>query len=544
MTRFICIAITSFILPVASCSYSGAAIPTIENVNRPNIAINDADDMGRGNVGENPLGTFLTKGNQYTLSLNSGDELHPANIHDVRVEPVPTVPQPASSDKPNIVLIMADDLGRECIGAYGSMDYKTPILDRMARDGIKFEHCYSQPLCTPSRVKIMTGRYAFRNYIRFGELDTHEITFGNVLRQAGYRTCMVGKWQLGGDYTTPNEFGFDEYCLQNAIVPAKKFDRSTRGNERYWGYPVIVANGNLYESIHRFGPDMISEYATNFIRQKKDRPFFLYYPMILPHAPFAPSPLSSDGDKSGGKVSEVKYFKDMVEYVDVLVGRVTQALEDTGQRENTIIIFTGDNGSTYPVQVTKAAPEGYPKVLGINGARHASQLPPGAKPTPRKGLWEGPLTRTDTGLVPGGKDLMSERGTHVPLIIDWPRNRSVYQSFGNACDDLVDFSDFFVTFADLAGADLPQDRTIDGISFAPRLEEGTPSPRDYTFCHYWGFGRKRKKRVSRSETADGSSIVTAVSSIFRPISKSVRRLNSSHPKRWRHEFACKPSSRK
>ena len=398
-----------------------------------------------------------------------------------------------SSERPNIVLIMADDLGYECIGANGCRAYKTPVLDRMASDGVRFDACHSQPLCTPSRVKIMTGRYAFRNYIGFGKFDTREITFGRMLRDAGYRTCMVGKWQLGGDHTTPTQLGFDEYCLQNAIAPAKPFDRSTRGHERYWGYPVLVANGELYESPHRFGPDMISQYAVDFIRQEKDRPFFLYYPMILPHSPFTPSPLSTDGDKSGAKICELKYFKDMVEYVDLLVGRVLVALDQTGQRQNTVVMFTGDNGTTYPVKVTAPAPDGYPKVVGIDSVRHESQLPPGVRPTPRAGLWEGPLTETDSGHVPGGKDLMSERGTHVPLIVDWPRYGAAYRKLGNSCDDLVDFSDFFATVADLAGAKVPEDRVIDGVSFAPRLKGEGPGSREFIFCHYWGFGRNKEE---------------------------------------------------
>src|SRR5690554_6870563 len=127
-----------------------------------------------------------------------------------------------TENKPNIVLIMADDMGYECLGVNGSTEYKTPNLDRLAREGIRFENCYSQPLCTPSRVKIMTGKYNFRNYEDFGYLNPKEKTFGNLFKEAGYATCIAGKWQLNGlnrdnpgnqDVTRPNHFGFDEYCL-------------------------------------------------------------------------------------------------------------------------------------------------------------------------------------------------------------------------------------------------------------------------------------------------------------------------------------------
>ena len=408
-----------------------------------------------------------------------------------------------ADNRPNIILIMTDDMGQECLSCYGCLDYKTPVLDGLAEKGIKFNHCYAQPLCTPSRVKIMTGRYNFRNYERFGLLPTTEITFGTQMQKAGYATCMTGKWQLGGDYSTPNEFGFDEYCLQNGIKPAEEFDRSTRGRERYWGYPVIVANGELYESEETFGPDMLNEYAVNFIKKEKDKPFFLYYPMLLTHSPFAPTPISKDGDKSGAKISEVKYFKDMVEYTDVLVGNIVKALEESGQRENTIIMFTGDNGTTYPEWVTNTN-EDMMRMVSIKGRMDKELRMPGEK-TPVVDLvkkWkEGPITRTDHGDIPGGKDMMTQTGTLVPLVIDWPKYAEAYKAFGNECNDLIDFSDFFATVIDLAGGELPADRTIDGQSFVKRLKAEGAHEREYIFCHYWWFGRK--KEGARDAIHDG-----------------------------------------
>ena len=125
-------------------------------------------------------------------------------------------------DKPNVILVMVDDMGYECLGAYGSLSYQTPNLDALASEGILFSRCISQPLCSPSRVKIITGLYNYRNYDYFGNLNTEEYTFGNRMRDAGYDTCISGKWQLNGiyhkdeipdwdDHTKPNRFGFDEY---------------------------------------------------------------------------------------------------------------------------------------------------------------------------------------------------------------------------------------------------------------------------------------------------------------------------------------------
>ena len=126
-----------------------------------------------------------------------------------------TVALPAAETprRPNLILIMADDLGYECIGANGGTSYKAPVLDQLAATGMRFEHCHVQPLCTPTRVQLMTGISNVRNYINFGHMDSKCVTFGNILKQAGYATCITGKWQLGQDLDLPKKFGFDEYCL-------------------------------------------------------------------------------------------------------------------------------------------------------------------------------------------------------------------------------------------------------------------------------------------------------------------------------------------
>ena len=152
--------------------------------------------------------------------------------------------------KPNIVLIMTDDVGWECFGSYGAEDYKTPNLDRLAKEGVQFNHCYSTPICTTSRVMIMTGKYNFRNYTHFGYLNPKEKTFGNMMQEAGYKTAIAGKWQLNGGYNTKdfpdhndstrvNKAGFDEYALWQLT---KKV-----AGERFWS-PGLEVNGKVLTS--------------------------------------------------------------------------------------------------------------------------------------------------------------------------------------------------------------------------------------------------------------------------------------------------------
>lgn len=394
-----------------------------------------------------------------------------------------------ADERPNIVLIMADDMGRETVGAHGGLDYSTPVLDKIGSEGLTFDHCYSLPICTPSRVKIMTGQYGFRNYRQFGLLPSSEVTFGNALQKAGYATCITGKWQLGGDHQQILNFGWDEYCLTNGVKPKNPQDKPLiQGRERYWQTANVIANGKYYKPrCHFYGPDMVNEYACDFIKRKKDKPFFLYYPMILPHSPWAPTPHSKDGDKSGAKVSEVRFFKDNIEYIDHLVGNVVKALEESGQRDNTLLIFTGDNGSGYPVPVTRSN-ENMKRIVSLKGWGDYDEIivEAGEKsPKSSKGIQEGPITRTSYGEIPGRKNLMLRDGTGVPCVMQWPKYSAQYNE--HKLDDLIDFSDFFATFAELAGVKGQFEN--DGISFASRLKGEGKNSREFVFCHYWKSGR-------------------------------------------------------
>ena len=359
-----------------------------------------------------------------------------------------------ASKKPNIVLIMADDLGYECLGCYGSQSYKTPVLDELAKGGMRFEYCYAQPLCTPSRVKIMTGQYNFRNYVNFGVLDPSQKTFGHLLQGCGYATCVVGKWQLYGSVnqsaevrrtgSLPTQAGFDEHCLWQIM------ERGSRYKD-----PLMIRNGKPVEDFRgKYGPDISCDYALDFIERHKSEPFFLYFPMALVHDPFVPTPDSADWSKKNHK-NNTKYFADMVAYMDKLVGRIVDKLSALGLRDNTLFIFTGDNGTHNSIK---------------------SKMP--------------------NGIIQGDKGNTTDAGTHVPLIASWP---GVIPA-GRVCGDLVDFSDFVPTFAEAAGTHIPSTMPIDGRSFLPQLRGERGNPREWIFCHYdprWG--RRPKRRFVRDK---------------------------------------------
>jgi arylsulfatase A len=357
-----------------------------------------------------------------------------------------------AAKRPNIVLIMADDMGYECVGANGSTFYKTPNIDRLAAGGMRFVHAYSQPLCTPSRVQIMTGRYNARNYVEFGHLHPGEVTFGNVMQSAGYVTGIAGKWQLKGGFDGPHKFGFDDYCLWQL----------TRRPCRYPN-PGLEINGRAVNfGDGEYGPDLVSDHLVNFIKNNKDKPFFAYYPMILPHWPFQPTPDSKDWDPNETKEWprsqwNRKHFRDMVAYADKMVGKIDKTLADLGIREQTLLIFTCDNG-TY---------------RGIT--------------SPFKG-----------GQVKGGKGTTPNAGTHVPFIASWPGTIKP----GQVCDDLIDFSDLLPTLAELGAARLPTDRVIDGRSFLPQLKGERGNPRDWVFCWYERNGKRdgNVKRYARNQS--------------------------------------------
>ncbi|WP_245576514.1 sulfatase-like hydrolase/transferase [Flexithrix dorotheae] len=357
---------------------------------------------------------------------------------------------------PNIILIMADDLGYECIGSYGSTSYHTPNIDKIASNGMRFENCHSQPICTPSRVQIMTGQYNVRNYTKFGELDRTQVSFGNLFKNTGYKTAIAGKWQLGKGQDSPQHFGFDKSCVWQ-----QSLDRmDSLGQDTRFSNPVIEFNGKVRRFQNgEYGPEIVSDFLCDFIEDNQEGPFFAYYPMILTHCPFVPTPDSKEWDpQSFGSLDykgDTVFFKDMVAYMDKIVGKIVTKVEELGLSDNTLILFTGDNGTDEPV------------VSLINGVRY-----------------------------PGGKGRTTDNGTHVPLIASWPGTINKNQ----ISSDIVDFSDFLPTISEAAGINIPSELPIDGISFFPQLKGEEGIKREWIYCWYSKSGKLKKlKEFARNK---------------------------------------------
>lgn len=353
---------------------------------------------------------------------------------------------PDDVKKPNVVFIMADDLGREGLSCYGSTSYSTPHLDALARGGMRFAKAFSTPLCSPTRVMLMTGRYGFRTgWTRLIEGEEHfdfakEKTFGHVLRQAGYATGLAGKWQLAQFQKHPHhvrDSGFDESCCWTWAYNGKRTDR-------YWN-PSIWKDGKLMPGTEgKYGPDLLCDFVVDFIRRHKDGPFFLYYPMVLVHNPFEATPDSADRKAKGNKT-----LPDMIAYMDKIVGRVVGTLDELKIRDKTLVVFTGDNGTT----------RGIPSKMG------------------------------DVTLT-GGKGGMLDAGSHVPFIASWPGTVPA----GRVVENLVDLSDVMPTLCELAGTKPPAGVTIDGRSIVPVLRGQGGSGREWVFSQ---LGNNRFVREAR-----------------------------------------------
>lgn len=378
----------------------------------------------------------------------------------MRAAPAALALQPAR--KPNIVLVMADDLGIEGLGCYGGESYRTPHLDRLAASGVRFTHAYSQPLCTPTRTQLLTGKYTTRNWKAFGVLDPSAKTIGHMMSAAGYRTCIAGKWQLysynppdfepewRGKGMRPEQAGFHEYCLWHTDHTELKGSRYAR--------PAIFANGKRLGGLDdAYGEDVFANYAMDFIGRNRDRPFFLYYPMALTHDPWQPTPHSPEWKTADRMKSDPRFFKDMVEYMDHTVGRLKAHIDKLGLSENTLLLFYSDNGSN--MRFTSM----------FNGS---------------------PLK--------GGKGLTTDAGTRVPLIASWPGTAKT-----RVVDDLIDSTDFLPTIAAAAGASTAGFSPMDGVSFLDRIRGAPGRPRPWQYCDFTakpGWDKERFTRIRYTRT--------------------------------------------
>ncbi|MBI5688218.1 MAG: sulfatase-like hydrolase/transferase [Verrucomicrobia bacterium] len=336
---------------------------------------------------------------------------------------VPWLVEAADSQKPNILFILADDYGLDGVSCYGSDRFKdkTPNLDALAKSGIRFTHCYSTPLCGPSRCVINTGRYGFRtggstNQNAGQPSFRNEPSLARTMKQAGYVTGMAGKWRQMGD--TPGDWGFDEWLTD-----------PTAGG---WFWKTsYTKNGQLIETKQDvYCPDVCMDFALDFLRRHREQPFYFYYPTHLIHGPILRTPDSKPGTKD--------YYEDNVAYLDKQVGQLVAELDKLGLREKTLIVFTADNGT---------AKFGADRST-LNGRK-----------------------------INGQKGSMLEGGARVPLITSWKGRMPA----SKVLNDLVDFSDFYATFVELADAKMAEGVTLDSRSFAPQLRGEKGTPRDWIF---------------------------------------------------------------
>lgn len=378
------------------------------------------------------------------------------SLSDINVRSASTA-QSQISGTPNIIVILGDDIGYEIPTCDGGQSYSTPNIDQMAANGTRFTQCHASPLCSPSRFMLMTGKYNFRNYTEWGIMDKNERTMASFLQDEGYKTFVGGKWQFDGGDRSIHSLGFDDYIV---YLPFARQDEEQDGS-RYKN-PHLYVNGDFLAdslTLNKYGEDIVCDSIIQFMAHNASagEPFFVYYPMMLCHAPFSPTPDDSEfpaWDPSLG-TSDADFFPSMVTYMDKKIGQVIHAVDSLGLAQNTIILYMGDNGT--PEKITSIF-DGY-EIIG------------------RKG-------RT------------IEYGTHVPFIAYQPG----FVPAG-VNDDLIDFTDFLPTIADIAGAGIPNNfKTIDGLSFYSQLLGGTGESRSWIYCYYAPHQNNIPKQWAQSLT--------------------------------------------
>jgi arylsulfatase A len=348
-------------------------------------------------------------------------------------------------DKPNFIFILADDMGYGDIGPFGSAKNRTPNLDRMAREGMKFTSFYAAPLCTPSRAQILSGCYAKRVSLpdvisprSHVGLSTNEHSIATLLKALGYATMAIGKWHVGDDPSfLPTRHGFDHYLglpYSNDMGGEKPGDDTDKWKRHVPPLP-LVRDEEVIETLKPNDQDKLTalytDTAVKFIKQNKDHPFFLYLPHTAVHVPLHP------GAKFKGKSANGLYG-DWVEEVDWCVGRVMDTVHELGLDDRTLIVFSSDNGPW----LAKG------KNAGNAGPRRT------------------------------GKGSTFEGGVREPTIAWWPGKVAA----GTVCDAVAGNTDLLPTFVKLAGGTVPDDHKIDGKDISPLLlGQSTQSPHEAWF---------------------------------------------------------------
>lgn len=362
---------------------------------------------------------------------------------------------PVVSDRPNIIFLMIDDCSAVEFSCYATPEHpsgnQTPVIDALARDGVQFTTCWAAPLCMPARALLMSGKYGARTGVYGNKLSRHDPDFAKkhspfpkVLKDAGYETAISGKWHLPGD-AGQEEYGLDEYSLlggyfrpfEEPVVweglwfswtEASKtfYDKAEIGRNRgkypalYWN-GCVVENGELLPSDSlTYAPDLCQDFALDFITRERGNPFFLYYPIVLPHDPWFGAP---DPENPGSRTEPG--FPSQIVRMEYYVNELVQTLKQKGLYENTIVFLTADNAT-----------------LG------------------------------------NGKGSCSELGVRVPLIVFGGAVKA-----RGVSENLVDFSDMYPTVLEMAGIENYENEGRDGVSFGPVLKDQSFTGRDFIFSY-------------------------------------------------------------
>jgi len=361
----------------------------------------------------------------------------------------------AADPKPNIVVILADDLGNADLGYRGS-DIRTPNVDELAKEGVQLESFHAGPVCTPARAALMTGRYPMRYGLQtlvifpnhsYG-LPTDERTLPQALQEAGYRTLMVGKWHLGHADRKywPQNRGFDHF-YGNTVGEVDYFTHQRSGVTDW------QRNGEFLDE-KGYVTTLLGDEAVRLIeKQDATKPFFLYFASLAPHAPYqAPK---ADEDRYASTIADPtrRTYAAMITSLDDQVGRIVAALEQRGLRENTLIIFSSDNGGPRSAVIASGAHSKEERAAG--GVKQES-LP------------------ASNGELRGGKGSLHEGGVRVPTIFNWPARLKP-----RVVNEPLHMVDIMPTALALAGAKAnPADKALDGVDIWATVAEGKPSPHD------------------------------------------------------------------
>lgn len=349
----------------------------------------------------------------------------------------------AHRKKYNIILFLANDFGYEIPTFSGGKSYTTPTLDMMAGNGIVFSHAYRHPDGFPSRLAFYTGKYNYRNYQKWGTFSYSEKTFGNMLSDAGYATCFVGKWQMNdGDYGLTQR-GWQDYRV---FLPFQTIEGQRVG--RYKNPKIYEDGAYLPESQTKgkYSEDMFSDYLCNFIHTNKQKPFLGVYSFNLVAEPYVPTPddpaFANWDTNDEINHDNTKYFPGMVAYLDKMVNKIFTKLKTEGVDQNTICMF----------------------------------LSPTATQSYCYSVW-GP----NNMVLKGQKMQTNMWGTLMPLLVYCPGKLRPHTDPAT----LIDLTDFMPTIAHLANVPLPTNYgTLDGVSFADNIAEVKGVNRDWVFCHW------------------------------------------------------------